>query len=147
MKAIFARYGSLRIALMASLAVNLVLLGLMAGAAMHARDSSVRAFGPSIIRALPDDARQEVRRKMRASFDRGLRREERRENRRALASSMSPFDQERASALLRAERDGNAEILEELHSAFLNAVTRMNDKERAELAQRLNRRNGGDERD
>lgn len=144
MKAIFVRYGTLRVALMASLALNLILLGLMAGAAMHAREQGVRAFGPSIIRALPEDARREVRREMRAAFDRDSRREARRENRRALSASLSPLDQERAATLLRVERDGNAAVLEELHSAFLKAVARMSDEERAELAQRLNRRNGGE---
>lgn len=136
----------LRWALGASLGVNLVIVGMIAGAAYrfngpHAGPmENMRSYGTPYIRALPDDHR-------RAVFD-GLRKKKDsrilpRAARRALydqtiaALRAEPFDLDRITMVLDAQRDATLGVQQSVQSAWLAEIASMSTKARTDYADRL----------
>lgn len=142
----------LRVALVLSLMVNVLLIGVMAGGVMRfARFEPPISAQPdfrSLWRALPGEARNELRamsREHRFPGEHGPRGS--REDRRARAEAMNvrimemlraePFDRDAFAALLGGERDAMARRMEAAQTAFTDRVAALSHDERVEMAERL----------
>lgn len=137
----------IKIALAVSLALNLLVAGLVGGAVLRRggpdEAPAIRALGlaPFAI-ALPREGRDDMRRRIEADAPR-LRAERARigdslrEVRRALLAD--PFDREAAAAALARSREAATALQGIGHSALLDTLEEMTVEDRAEVARRLGR--------
>ncbi|MCB1407355.1 MAG: hypothetical protein KDK01_14155 [Rhodobacteraceae bacterium] len=146
-----ARRG-LRVALVASLMVNVLLIGVLAGGAMRfARYEPSVAAGPdlrSLWRALPDEVRNDLRAQSRGNgFTGDLGPRPTREDRYARASELNArilemlraesFDAQAFASLLGAERARNEVRLVAAQTAFAQRVAALTQEQRRDMADRL----------
>lgn len=135
----------LKWALGVSLALNLVVVGMVAGAAYRLGgpngerrhlDRAPTSYGAALARALPREARRELRRSLRAD-DAGL---PDRAERRALFTQMiallrdETFDREAAQALLDAQADAAVRMQTHAQGGWLNIVSEMDLEARRTMA-------------
>ena len=127
-----------------SLALNLVVVGLVVGASLSrggppwhpAARAPVDPGG--LIRALPDDAREDVIRAMREGREREDRAERDRRTRAILALIRSePFDRARLEAALDERRAATSSEFDRIQSLFLDRLEGMDAAERSAFADRL----------
>ncbi len=148
------RSRALRLALIASLALNLLFVGLIAGGAMTAaqRPSGTSA-GPdmrALWRALPDESREALRERFRDEAGEGPRLD--RDERRARAAEREAellallradeFDAAAFSALLESRREAMAARGAAAQELLVERLEMMNAAERAALAERYENRRG-----
>ena len=151
----------LRVALVLSLMVNVLVIGVMIGGAMRA--TRMEGFVPgqpdmrALWRALPREARDDLRAAVRQQGlpgDHGPRpsRQERRAaaaeiSARMLASLRSePFDAEAFAATLAGESDERARRLNAAHAAFARQVSQLTPDQRRAMADRFEESIQRDER-
>lgn len=136
----------MRWALGLSLGVNLLVAGLVAGAAYrfdgpHGRSiGSMRDFGTPYIAALDKDSRREIFRHMRQTAANGpMTREERRAlyNEAVLAIRAEPFDKDRVIRVLDSQRTASVGAQQAAQAAWLAQVEAMDASARAAYADRL----------
>jgi uncharacterized membrane protein len=133
----------LTLALLASIGLNLVFLGLAAGTALHGpphRDGPEGRWGP--VAALPDPYRHDLMRAMRDERDSWIgRREAMRGQRAAMGAALTaePFDPEAVRAALKRERDTGAELMRRGSDMLLDQIRRMSPADRAAYAEALTR--------
>jgi uncharacterized membrane protein len=141
----------LRLALIASLALNLLFLGLIAGGAMTAAHRAPAShIGPdlrALWRALPDDTRQALRERFRDEAgeprtDRGERRARMAEREAELLALLRAevFDAAAFSSLLESQREGVAMRSEMAQSLLVERLAQFTRAERAALAERYESR-------
>ncbi|MCL4675716.1 MAG: periplasmic heavy metal sensor [Pararhodobacter sp.] len=142
----------LRVALVMSLMVNVLLIGVLAGGMIR-----FARFDPPTVaeldmrtlwHALPDDARRDLRSLSRSQGfpgEHGSRptREERRERAAQVNAQLlellrtEPFDSEAFAAMLSAERTRHARSLTAAQAAFAARVAQLSRQQRLEMAERL----------
>lgn len=142
----------LRIALVASVMLNLLVLGVLAGGAMRAAHFDPQLPGQpdvrALWRALPSGARSELRamgREQGFPGEHGPRPS--REERNARAAAMNarilaalraePFDAEAFVTLMHGDRDALQRRLDAAHEAFAAEIAGLSPAERAAMAARL----------
>ncbi|MFN4101480.1 MAG: hypothetical protein ACK4GT_17075 [Pararhodobacter sp.] len=139
----------LRVALVASLMVNVLVIGVLVGGAvrMHRfeppvqRQTDIRA----LLRAMPEDARRSLRETAREQGDRGPRdsREERRAHATAANARMldvlraDAFDQAAFVQILQGDREAMERRLDAVHAAFAVQLGALDRDERQAMADRL----------
>ncbi len=138
----------LRLALIASLALNLLFLGLLAGGLMiDPQRHAQTVAGPdlrALWRALPDESRQALRAEFRERAgererpDRGARRERLSESEAELLALLraESFDAAAFSALLESRRKAMTERAEAAQSLFVARLAALDAAERAAVADR-----------
>lgn len=145
------RRRGLKIALILSLAVNLLLIGLLAGGAMRtARLDEVAGGRPdlrALWRALPDEARDHLRETARGSGSAGAYSRPDREARRARAAMLNaalaealraePFDLQGFASLLAGDRDEAARRIDAAHQVLAGQIGALSPADRAALAARF----------
>ena len=143
----------LRVVLVISLALNLLVLGVMAGGVMKGVQTH-RGGQTSDIRALwlalPDEARREARQAEgpRNPEHRAEQREERRARAAARQAEMlallraPAFDAQAFSTLLQADHNERSERIAQAHEAFVVRISALDAAERAAMADRLQEGNG-----
>jgi len=125
----------LRLVCFASLALNLALIGLIAGAfLMRPGDGAGRSHGAPLISAMPDDLRGALR-EGRAQRDPGARRA--RFDRLMNALRADPFDPAELVALLQDQRAIGAARAKRVEVDLISALAKMSRAERAAYADRL----------
>jgi uncharacterized membrane protein len=136
----------MRWALGLSLGVNLLVVGLVAGAAYRSdgpRDGAgmgLRNYGTPYIMALPQDLRREIFEDLRQNKrDRSVTRAARRaQYDEALAALRAdPFDQERLLAILDAQREATLGVLQAAQTAWISRIAAMDSEARAAYADSL----------
>lgn len=128
---------ALRIALLASLALNLAVAGLLVGWALGPRGPDRDgAHLPRLMRALPKTERHVLHERLRPSHERRGAHEAAMA---ALAGAVAaePFDRAALDAALTALRTDNARMAQRLDAGFADMVAGMDGMARAELAKRL----------
>lgn len=142
-----------KLLLVLSLALNLLVIGVVAGGAFkHARNAGAAPPGSDLRAlwwALPDAARRDLRATMSADHEPGHRARNREERRAQAAERMvqmhhllraEPFDAEAFAALLELERQARAGRIDAAHAALVARVAQMSSEERAAMAERLETR-------
>ncbi|MCB1391359.1 MAG: hypothetical protein KDK12_19785 [Rhodobacteraceae bacterium] len=142
----------LRLALVLSLMVNVLVLGILAGGAMRASRFDGPLPGQADVRALwqalPGEARSTLRamgRERGFPGEHGPRpsREERRERAAALNARLlealrgDPFDAEAFARLMQGDREALERRLDAAHAAFAEQVAALSPAERQDMAARL----------
>lgn len=143
----------LKIVLALSLALNLLVIGVIGGGIFKHGRSPARMEPTSELRALwwalPDEARRDLRGALGPGQDGGARPPNREERRARAAERMAqlgamlradPFDAEAFAALLEDERDSRAQRIDLAHAAFVARLARLSADERAAMAERLENR-------
>ena len=142
----------LRLALIASLAVNLLVIGVLAGGAWRSKQFEPGPPGQPDIRALwhamPREARSELRERSRERGPMGERpsREERRERAAAMNASLlaalrsEPFDPAQFAALMQGDRDALQQRIDAANAAFAAQLAALTPAQRAEMADELEER-------
>jgi len=142
----------LRVALVASLMVNVLVIGVLAGGALRMHRSEPPSPGLPDIRALwramPDDARRSLRQMAREQGfpgDHGPRQS--REERRAQAAATNarllavlradPFDAEAFAQILQGDREAMERRLDAAHAAFARQLESLDSAARRAMADRL----------
>ena len=134
-----------------SLALNLVFIGVFAGAALRfaggehgERKAGPRgqSYGAPFVRALPREDRRKLHRALRADNDGLPSRAERRVLQQQLIDVMraATFDPTRVEALFETQNDAARQVLGKAQNAWLDIVREMSDAERAGVADRLEER-------
>ncbi|KUJ76752.1 hypothetical protein AVO45_09590 [Ruegeria marisrubri] len=124
-----------------SLALNLVVVGVIVGAALRfhggERVRHTPGFGPVLYRALPEEDRQALRSRLHREHGEGSKEHE--EDFRALTEALRavPFDAGSVQALIDQQADERAAAHLALNRAWLDRVSRMTDDERREYADRI----------
>lgn len=135
--------------LIASLALNILILGLVAGWIMRhgvphgARGSAMEMAAGPLTRALSETERREIGRRIRqATRETGGQRPEIRASFDALVRDLRavPFDPEQMAATLSAQRRGFQERFEIAQSVLIAHLAGMSDAERAAYADRVEAR-------
>lgn len=133
-----------RVLLGLSLALNLLVIGLIAGALLRGggpdrmRDAPVH-FGAALLRALPDEDRRAVMRTLRSDApDRGSRRDAARQIASALRAE--PFDAQALQTALAAQADRLDQLQRATRAAWLARVAQMSPDARAAYADRVEAR-------
>ena len=132
----------LRWLLVASLGLNLLLLGLAAGAILRGPPDRVRA-GPALgyyAHALPNPYRRDLGRELRASRgDWAATRDALRDQRLAFAAALTaePYDQDRVEALLAEEQSFATSLGARARALLAAQIARMDPEARAAFAERL----------
>jgi uncharacterized membrane protein len=128
-------------ALVASLGLNLALVGLLAGVALHGGPRRLTPPGLwHYARALPEAHREALGRELRARRAQWIgAREALRQNRRAMAAALTaqPFDPAAVAALLAEERRLTATLSEQGAEPLVAEIARMTPEERAAYAAAL----------
>jgi uncharacterized membrane protein len=129
-----------RIVLIASLAVNLCVAGIVVGAVLDHRGSGHRHMGGpawGIVRALPEAEREAVIDRLRAEPREG--REARRAGFEQLLAAIraEPFAPGRVRSLLAGQRGRGAARLAEVERAVIDRLATMSPEARADFADRL----------
>lgn len=136
----------MRWALGLSLGVNLLVLGLVAGAAYRTDGphgggkGTMRNYGTPYIIALPDDRRRAIFKDMRQNDrDRSVSRDARRaQYAEALTALRSdPFDRSRLVAILETQRTATLDVQQAVQDAWLAEIAAMDTAARAAYADRL----------
>jgi len=150
-----------RIALIVSLALNLLVVGVIGGAMLsgdrwqHRGPPRMQAMGGPLTRALAPDDRRALAREMRAAHhDRAWSRQRLREDFTGLVADLqaTPFDPQAVEARLARIQDGVDERIGKGQAMLVARLARMDDAERAAYAERLQvelqrrHRDGGDVR-
>ncbi|SHI64114.1 periplasmic heavy metal sensor [Wenxinia saemankumensis] len=140
-----------RVVLVLSLALNLLVAGLILGAVLRGNPPGGRpgvelAVGP-LLDALPPERRDGIRARLRGDddlrrFDRGARREAMRAFAGALTAE--PFDPDAVEALLAAQGARLRGLQDAAQDAFLAELAQMGPEERAAYARRLGGGHGRD---
>lgn len=137
-----------RLALVASLALNLLFLGLILGGAMTSvQRSSSGPYGPdmrALWRALPEDARQAMRARFRVEtgeapqLDRDARRARAAQREAELVALLraEEFDPDAFAAMLEARRDAMAARSKTAQALLVDRIATLAPAERAALADR-----------
>lgn len=135
-----------RIVLVTSLAINLLLIGLIGGAYVRGGGAPPRGFefqlGP-LSEALSREDRREIGEQIRKEIGRsGLSRRDRREAFEALVDAVEaqPFDPERLTSLIAVQQDRTDNVRAAALRAFVSYLTDMTAQERQTLAQSLRER-------
>lgn len=145
------RRRGLKIALVLSLAVNLLLVGLLAGGAMRVARLDDMAGGRPDLRALwraiPDETRDRLRETARESGLADAHRRPDRDMRRARAAQMNaalaaalraePFDAQAFASLLSGDRDEAARRVDAAHQVLAAQIQALTAAERATMAARF----------
>lgn len=137
---------------MASLAINLLLVGLIAGSYLNGRSGPPRGYdlqlGP-LAQVLPREDRRKIGDRIRAEV--GASGQSRRERRAAFEALLAaveaqPFDPERLSFLISAQQDRQDIVRSAAIEAFVAHLTTLTADERQSLAENLREgiRNGRD---
>ncbi|MEE4187658.1 MAG: periplasmic heavy metal sensor [Roseobacter sp.] len=140
------RFPWLKIALAGSLALNLLIVGFLAGSAarqmgnggaLSARSPGLGAFGAPYMIALPQDNRRDVLRALRET--RGEALPDRRARREMFVEVVGliqaqPFDIEVLSAAVARQAETTVSVQKRAQSAWLNVVANMTDAERESYA-------------
>ncbi len=135
----------LRWLLVASLGLNLLLLGLAAGAVLRGPPDRFGA-GPALgyyAHALPDPYRRDLGRELRASRgDWAPTRDALRDQRLAFAAALTadPYDQDRVEALLAEEQTFASSLGARARNLLAAQIARMDPEARAAFAERLRER-------
>lgn len=133
-------------ALALSVGINLVIVGLVAGAAYrfdgpHGRPGgNMRSYGTAYIMALPEDTRHGIFRELRRDKqDRRLTRAARRGQYDAALEVLrsDPFDPARMQEILDAQRDAALGVQQAAEKAWLTEIAQMDSDARAAYADRL----------
>lgn len=135
--------------LVVSLGLNLVVIGVFAGAALRFsggdkdgrfHEARILSSGTAFVRALPKEARRDLREAMRQGGGKDL---PSRGEQRAIFEQMvtalrqDPFDLDQVRALLNAQGEFSHEIRERGQEGWLKVVAQMSASERAQVADRL----------
>lgn len=150
----------LRVALILSLTVNVLLIGLLAGGAMRAArlDEAIggRPDLRALWRAMPDEAREHLRETARGTGMTLSHGRPDREGRRARAAMLNaalvealraePFDVETFASLLAGDRDDAARRVDAAHRVLAGQIATLSAAERAALARRFEANLRGDSR-
>jgi uncharacterized membrane protein len=131
-----------------SLALNLVIIGLVAGAAMRFsgahdegrfRGPAEHSYGAPFVRALPREAKRELQRSLRAQAPQLPSRAERRASYGQMVQVLrqEPFDPAQAQAIFEQQSNAAQSLRDRAQTAWLELVSAMSPAERAEVAQRL----------
>lgn len=129
------------ILLVVSLALNLLVVGLVVGTVLRFkggdRVSVPPGFGPALYYALPKSERKALRGELSGLRGKGSHR--RKEDFGALSQALRavPFDPVAVEALLTQQARATADLQQALHQQWLAQVSAMNDQERAVYAGRL----------
>ncbi|TMV08011.1 periplasmic heavy metal sensor [Ruegeria sediminis] len=124
-----------------SLALNLLVVGVVLGTAMRFRGGEgmrhAPSFGPVLYRALPEEDRKALRGQLRRDHEASSH--ERREDFEALADALRavPFDPDAVQVLIGAQAAHRAETHMALNRAWLERVSAMSDAQRAAYAERV----------
>lgn len=143
----------LRVVLVVSLALNLLVAGVMAGGVMKSAQMHRSSQAPDLRAlwlALPEEARRDARQ---AEGPRNPeRRTEQRDERRARAAARQTemlallrapvFDAQAFSSLLQTDHDERSARIAQAHEAFVARVSTLDAAERTAMAERLQERNG-----
>ena len=143
----------LRVVLVISLALNLLVLGVMAGGVMKGVQTHRISHAPDLRAlwlALPEEARRDARQAggPRNPEHRAAQREERRTRAAARQAEMlallraPTFDAQAFSALLQTEYDERSERIAQAQEAFVARLGALDAAERAAMADRLQEGNG-----
>lgn len=136
----------LRVALGISLGVNLLVVGLIAGAAyrFHGPQGGPRgamhSYGTPYIMALPDDRRRAIFRNLRdTKADGGMTRAERRALYDQVVAALRtvPFEVGQVTQVLDQQRTATLRVQEAAQAAWLAEIAGMTDADRAAYADRL----------
>jgi len=132
----------LRVVLILSLGFNLVIVGLVAGAAVSGRfsDNPPRSFDLSLgpfVRTLDQDSRREIGKEIRRSG--GTQRFDMRGHMQEIlvALQAEPFDADAFGALMERQNDHVAGVQSRARTALLSHLSQMTSAERADFADRL----------
>ena len=136
--------------LIASLTLNILMVGLAAGWALRhgwpqeaSHSARMDLVGGPLTRALSEVDRREIGRRMRqAQRERGDFRQEMRAGFEALVDNLRavPFDPERMAATMRAQRKGVAERFDLGQQVLIEHLAQMSDAERGAYADRVQAR-------
>jgi uncharacterized membrane protein len=135
-----------RWALVASLGLNLIFVGLITGALAKGPPPMVVPWIGQYVRALPEASRRELGRSLRESRpDWSGMREAWQGRRQALAAALTaePFDPAAVAALIEADRRLAGELAERGADLLLVEIERMSPEERAAYAAALGERHRG----
>ena len=143
----------LRLALIASLALNLLFVGLIAGGAMTAAQRPAGpGYGPdlrALWRALPEDSQQALRARFRDTGETPhLDRDERRAQAAAQEAELlallraETFDAEAFATLLEARREAMARRSDAARALLVDKLAALNAADRAAIAERYENRRG-----
>ena len=155
------RRRALKIALIVSLTLNLLLVGLLAGGALRAARMDDLAGGRPDLRALwramPDDLRDSLRETARSSGLAGEHGRPDRDSRRARAAALNaalaealraePFDAQGFAALLAGDRDAAQRRVDAAHRALAEQLDALTPAQRARLAAQFEANLRGSDRD
>lgn len=132
----------LRILLIVSLALNLLVIGLMIGAALRfGGPDSVRhpprSLGSALYRALPDDMRKEMRQHSRSGHE--ARRRDGFRDVDAIVGAMRavPFDGDRLRDLMNRQLEDREKFHRSVQDTWFQRISSMTDTERTAYADRL----------
>ncbi|MGI9367536.1 MAG: periplasmic heavy metal sensor [Ruegeria sp.] len=129
------------ILLTASLALNLLVVGLVIGTALRFRDGNrgriPPGFASALFRALPDSDRKVLRGEMADRHSRGTDRRADDFNLIGQALRAVPFDPTEVKVLLDRQAQSNVKLQRDLHDAWLARITAMSNEERASYVNRL----------
>ena len=132
-----------KVLLVASLALNLLFVGLAGGLAVRfgggKEGRPPPSVGAALYRAMPDDDRRALRKELRRSHDRKAEREGHRQDVLAIAELLraTPFDREAVEALVRTQMMEGPRGVTHLRAAWIDRVSGMSGAARAEYADRL----------
>ncbi|SDW20735.1 Uncharacterized membrane protein [Ruegeria halocynthiae] len=124
-----------------SLALNLLIVGVVLGAVLRFKGNSPAAappgFGPALYYALPKSDRKALRGEL--SDLRGKGSHRRKQDFSALSQALRdvPFDPAAVETLLEQQSKATANLQNALHQQWLAQISAMNDEERAVYADRL----------
>ncbi len=129
------------ILLTASLALNLLVVGLVIGTALRFRDGDrgriPPGFASALYRALPDSDRKVLRGELADWHPRGANRRADEFNLIGQALRAVPFDPAEVKELLDRQALSNVKLQSTLHEAWLVRITEMTNEERAAYVNRL----------
>lgn len=129
------------IVLVASLALNLLIVGLAAGTVLRLKGGdhakAPPGFGPALYRALPKEDRRAMRGELSGLHKKGSK--HRKQDFQALSQALRvvPFDPASVAALLQQQALATADLQAALQVQWLTRVTEMTDDERKVYADRL----------
>lgn len=129
------------IILVVSLALNLLVVGVVLGTVLRLRGGEHAqmppSFGPALYQALPGSDRKALRGQLSGKRNKGSHR--RKQDFEALSAALQvvPFDPGAVEMLLEQQAQATADLQAALHQQWLTRVTAMSDEERQLYAQRL----------
>ncbi|SLN49118.1 hypothetical protein TRL7639_02711 [Falsiruegeria litorea R37] len=132
----------MRILLVASLALNLLFVGLVVGAALRfggpeSMRPPPRSLGSALYRALPDDVRQEMRHHSRSGHDARRKGGFREVGTVVAALRATPFDADGLKTVLDQQLEHREAFHRSVQDKWFERIKEMSDAERAAYADRL----------